>query len=49
MLGERSGLQMNYIRQVERDEKNLTINSLVKIASGLQVTLEQLFQSISHW
>lgn len=46
LLGERSGLHTNYIGQVERGEKNLTIDSLAKIASGLEVTLEQLFRSI---
>lgn len=45
-LGEVSGLHSNYIGQVERGEKNLTIESLEKIAAGLHVPLEQLFRYI---
>lgn len=45
-LGELSGLHTNYIGQVERGEKNVTVESLEKIAKGLDVTLEDLFQHI---
>ncbi|HBZ83229.1 MULTISPECIES: helix-turn-helix domain-containing protein [Brevibacillus] len=45
-LGERSGLHPNYIGQIERGEKNLTIESLQKISRSLQIPLEQLFHSI---
>lgn len=44
LLGELSGLHTNYIGQVERGEKNVTIESLEKIAAGLDVSLEQLFR-----
>jgi len=45
-LGERSGLHTNYIGQIERGEKNLTIESLQKISRSLDIPLEQLFHSI---
>ncbi|MNI42120.1 HTH-type transcriptional regulator SinR [compost metagenome] len=45
-LGELAGLHTNYIGQVERGEKNVTIESLEKIATGLQVSMEQLFRYI---
>ncbi|EJL46601.1 helix-turn-helix domain-containing protein [Brevibacillus ruminantium] len=45
-LGERSGLHTNYVGQIERGEKNLTIESLSKIARSLGIPLEQLFHSV---
>lgn len=39
-------LHTNYIGQVERGEKNVTIESLEKIATGLNVSMEQLFRYI---
>jgi transcriptional regulator with XRE-family HTH domain len=45
-LGELAGLHTNYIGQVERGEKNVTIESLEKIAAGLNVSMEQLFRYI---
>lgn len=48
LLGELSGLHTNYIGQVERGEKNLTVESLQKIAEGLHTPLEQLFRNIEH-
>ncbi|WP_339275343.1 helix-turn-helix transcriptional regulator [Paenibacillus sp. FSL W8-0426] len=46
ILAERSGLHNNYIGQVERGEKNITIESLNKIATGLNVSFEELFYCI---
>ncbi|OBY80371.1 transcriptional regulator [Paenibacillus sp. KS1] len=46
ILAERSGLHNNYIGQVERGEKNITIESLNKIATGLSVSFEELFYCI---
>ncbi|WP_217597881.1 helix-turn-helix domain-containing protein [Cohnella sp. GbtcB17] len=43
-LGGLAELHTNYIGQVERGEKNLTIESLEKIAHGLDISLEQLFR-----
>ena len=45
-LGELAGLHTNYIGQVERGEKNMTIESLAKIAAGLHVSMEELFRYI---
>lgn len=43
-LAERAGLHNNYVGQVERGEKNLTIETLEKIVSGLDISLEELFR-----
>lgn len=43
-LAELSGLHTNYIGQVERGEKNLTIETMQKIVEGLDITLEELFR-----
>ncbi|WP_027093224.1 MULTISPECIES: helix-turn-helix domain-containing protein [Bacillales] len=45
-LGELAGLSEKYIGQVERGEKNLTIESQYKIAHGLNLSLEELFRSL---
>lgn len=42
-LGERSGLHGKYIGEIERGEKNLTVDSLKKLTSALGTTLEQFF------
>lgn len=43
-LAERSSLHTNYVGQVERGEKNLTLETLEKIVSGLDISLEELFR-----
>ena len=45
-LAERAGLHPTYIGQVERGEKNLTIESLYRISLALQIPLSQLFGQI---
>lgn len=45
-LAERSGLHPTYIGQVERGEKNATLESISKIATGLGVSLAALFENI---
>ncbi|WP_270739834.1 helix-turn-helix domain-containing protein [Massilioclostridium coli] len=45
-LAELAGLHPTYIGQVERGEKNATIESIVKISSALKVSLSQLFNLI---
>jgi len=45
-LAERSGLHTNYVGQGERGEKNLTLETLEKIVSGLDVSLEELFRHL---
>lgn len=45
-LGELAELHTNYIGQVERGEKNVTIESLEKVVAGLGITMEELFRYI---
>ncbi|MBR3292860.1 MAG: helix-turn-helix transcriptional regulator [Oscillospiraceae bacterium] len=43
---ERSGCHPTYIGQLERGEKNATIESIGKIAKALDVSLSALFENI---
>ncbi len=43
-LAERAGLHNTYIGQVERGEKNLTLNSLEKILKALEVPFSRFFE-----
>ncbi len=45
-LAEKCGLHPTYIGQVERGEKNATIESISKIAAGLSLPLSTLFENI---
>lgn len=45
-LAERCGLHPTYIGQVERGEKNATIESIGKISSGLGIPLSRLFENL---
>ena len=45
-LAELSGCHPTYIGQVERGEKNLTIESLAKISSALDISMAQLFEKL---
>lgn len=45
-LAERCSLHPTYIGQVERGEKNATIESISKIAGGLNVPLSTLFENL---
>lgn len=45
-LAERCGLHPTYIGQLERGEKNATIESIAKVAGGLEVPLSRLFENI---
>lgn len=45
-LAERCGLHPTYIGQLERGEKNATLESIEKVASGLTISLERLFENI---
>ena len=45
-LAEFSGCHPTYIGQIERGEKNATIESIEKIASALNVSLSTLFEKI---
>ncbi len=45
-LAERAGLHNTYIGQVERGEKNLTLNSLEKILVALGVPFSRFFEHL---
>ena len=45
-LAELCGLHPTYIGQVERGEKNATIESINKISAGLEISLNTLFENI---
>lgn len=45
-LAELSGCHPTYIGQIERGEKNATIESIEKIAAALNVSLSKLFEKL---
>ena len=45
-LAELAGCHPTYIGQVERGEKNATIESIEKIAVALQISLSELFEKL---
>ena len=45
-LAELAGCHHTYIGQIERGEKNATIESIEKIASALNVSLSRLFENL---
>ena len=45
-LAELSGCHHTYIGQIERGEKNATIESIQKIASALNISLSKLFEKL---
>ncbi len=45
-LAEKCGLHPTYIGQLERGEKNATLDSIQSVCIGLQISLEQLFSGI---
>lgn len=47
-LAELSGCHPTYIGQVERGEKNATLESIEKIASALNIPLSQLFEKLGN-
>jgi transcriptional regulator with XRE-family HTH domain len=42
-LGQRAGLDYTYIGGIERGERNLSLDSIGKVAKGLDVEIESLF------
>ena len=46
-LAEYAGLHTTYIGQLERGEKNATIDSISKVANALGVSLSKLFENIA--
>lgn len=47
-LAEKCGLHPTYIGQIERGEKNATLESISRIAAGLSVPLYTLFDKIDE-
>lgn len=47
-LAEKCSLHPTYIRQVERGEKNATIESISRITAGLDVPLSTLFENLER-
>ena len=45
-LAEHAGCHPTYIGQLERGEKNATIESIEKIASSLNISLSKLFENL---
>ena len=45
-LAERAGLHYTYIGQIERGEKNASIETMLKLCAALDTTLEKLFEKI---
>ena len=45
-LAEKSGLHNTYIGQIERGEKNATLETLTKIIAGLEISFGELFENL---
>jgi len=44
VLASRAGVHRTYIGMIERAEKNITLESIEKIAKGLNITIEDLLK-----
>ena len=44
---EKCGLHNTYIGQIERGEKNASLESIQKLSEGLEITVAQLFENFS--
>jgi transcriptional regulator with XRE-family HTH domain len=47
-LSELSGCHPTYIGQIERGEKNATIESIAKISAALEIPLSKLFEQLGE-
>ena len=45
-LAEKCGLHYTYIGQLERGEKNATLESIEKVVRGLDISFEALFEKL---
>ncbi|MDW5266077.1 MULTISPECIES: helix-turn-helix domain-containing protein [Acidobacteriaceae] len=45
-LAERAGLHRNYVGGVERGERNVALENIVKLAGALSVRTKDLFDSL---
>jgi transcriptional regulator with XRE-family HTH domain len=43
-LGEKAGLSYKYIGELERGKVNVSLDSLVKIATALEISVDELFK-----
>jgi transcriptional regulator with XRE-family HTH domain len=46
-LAERAGLHRNYVGGIERGERNVALENIVKLAKALSVTPADLFADFS--
>lgn len=46
-LAEESGLHVNYIGQVERGQKDITVQALTKICNVYGISLSNFFEAIN--
>ena len=47
-LADRAGIHRTYISSVERAQRNVSIDSLFKIAHGLEVSAQELVGPVSN-
>ncbi|WP_213803229.1 helix-turn-helix domain-containing protein [Granulicella sp. dw_53] len=45
-LAERAGLHRNYVGSVERGERNVALENIVKLAGALSIRSKDLFDSL---
>jgi transcriptional regulator with XRE-family HTH domain len=45
-LAERAGLHRNYVGGVERGERNVALENIVKLAGALSIRTKDLFDSL---
>jgi transcriptional regulator with XRE-family HTH domain len=45
-LAERAGLHRNYVGSVERGERNVALENIVKLAGALSIRTKDLFDSL---
>ncbi len=45
-LAEKADVHRTYIGMIERAEKNITLSNISKIASALNLTIEELFKDV---